>query len=751
MQLLLFELWEELRKPSFLYVLTIAVLLNGLLQYFSIYNSWIQPEDYRYAYQQLDLIPESDRRIILEEQLESISHRADHPLLLSRERGKEFPILSELLRQAEHIEDYPSYLEEVQVAAKQPSIAIFRDASEFSVLNAQKTADDFLVLKGTELQWVNGHGFEKATESALSDEIIVLLLYYFIGYPILKNKETGLFHFLRTTPLGRTTYILSRIFIALIFSGVFTLLIWGSNYWLSIAKYGEIDLSAPLQSLMGYGGSGVSLTIGSFWIRFLLLKMLIYFLISLLFLWLSITASSGIVLYFRSVLIGLISYFMLQFIPVHSKLEGLRYINLISFIGVTPNLKHYINLNLFGQPVGIHQLYPKVLVLLILILISVILWEFGNHPVSISFQPASHKFWIRWDRIGSIVLQEGYKLLISQRGLLVLLVLLLSQIWLYSVKDISLGEQELYYRSFMNRLSGYWNPDKTKWVREFDRQFEEQKRIRDSALLRFEKGEIAELEKNLTLAHTSAVLKRESAFQKVQSRLFYLADQYRLEGRVLPVVYEEGALRVFGLSRRGYQEDMISAVFLLVPMITVLPSYYMMEKRTGLDGLIRTTYNGRRIHRHRKRQVGVYFTVFSFVITASPELLFVAKNLGLPDLSLNAYGIPEIANLRALPIFLRLLLAYGIRLAMALIVLWSVQQLANHMDNLIKVQSILTGVYLLPIALHLMGMKWIDFFSFNPLFSGNLLLNGEGHWWLLYLVNVAFGLYCFDRVCKRRN
>ena len=117
--------------------------------------------------------------------------------------AKESALIQELYEENSKVSGYTDYLESVQKNKDSLSgISIFGSTENFSTRNTQKSAKDYDGLENTEIQWQPSRGISAAMENSVTDVLLLLGIFLFVGSLIAEEKEKGLFNITRGTKYG---------------------------------------------------------------------------------------------------------------------------------------------------------------------------------------------------------------------------------------------------------------------------------------------------------------------------------------------------------------------------------------------------------------------------------------------------------------------------------------------------------------------------------------------------------------------
>lgn len=358
-----------------------------------------------------------------------------------------------LLAQAEHLNGYGDYLDQVQEQARQlQATSIFgADQNSFTYRNILKTAADFAGCTAEHVQLGNDRALQDWLAFSLADwGLLAAVLLLVISF--LDERKKGLAAIVRTCPAGRGHLQLSRLLILLLYSAGMTLLLYYLPLGLSMCiDGGWEDWSRPIQSLAEFGRCTVQMSIREFLIRYFLVKTLCAFLLGVL-IWFALSFLARPQMVWLATAAGLVlEYLLYKLIPALSIFSPLREINVFSYVFAADLYTQYSNINFFGFPVGRREFLLGLLIFLAVglsiatILVLTRRFPFGNRD-------ALGKWIDHWNRGGDRMRKhlglygfEVYKFLfLSAGGLFLILGFLMTRNLICGTAAYLLEEDPIY-------------------------------------------------------------------------------------------------------------------------------------------------------------------------------------------------------------------------------------------------------------------------------------------------------------------
>ena len=262
-----------------------------------------------------------------------------------------------LLRQISYLSGYGDYLASIQANKESMlSLSIFNDPNSFSSRNIIKTAEEFGGLEGVSLELGADGAVDAFMGFAITDYLLLAVL-ALICISFLEERKKGLWSVVHASPHGRLRLALRRAGILFGISAVSVLLFYGTNLLLGFSLYGGLeDLGRAAQSVEVLGKLPLPCTVGQFLTQYMLLRIAVACFVALL-LWLLLTAINNVkytIIVAAGVLVA--EYSLYTFLPVQSFLNAFKYFNIFTYISLSDFYTNYLNIDLFGFPLGIRSI-----------------------------------------------------------------------------------------------------------------------------------------------------------------------------------------------------------------------------------------------------------------------------------------------------------------------------------------------------------------------------------------------------------
>lgn len=735
--------WRKLwLSPSFLGLAAALLFLNAILLCTRGTAGDVSPKVWREVWQKLSSFPEEERAPRVQKQYEKMKGR-----IFTADEYERIQALRKLNRQAAVLQSYEDWLEEIEERAKrQERISIFQREDPFSDRNARKTAEDFADLKGVSPVLINSGGFLAGISFAGTDGMVLGLLFYMALFWFYREKEQGLTALLLPQARGRTPLAAARLLALFLGSICVNLTFWGENLLLSCLQYGAPVWRSPIQSVEGYENCVLKMTVGEYLLLFLTCKILAAFLLALIFTFFCLCFRRSALIYLAA---GLLTGLSLALCQSGDGRFVFRYINLIPLIQVKPIFQTYFNLNLFSWPVNRIPLSLGAVAVLTVLFLAADLYGFGcQKPSSVNSKRKRREKTLPGFPRGGLLGQEVYKCLIMQKGLLMIMIFAALQCYLFFQEGEYPGADEIYYRQYMEQLSGPVTDGKLAWLRRENARLRSWEKTLEEGRRKYENHEMEEGEWNALLQTVQDNTRSSAAFSRVADRLTYLKEYGKNTGENPGFVYETGYEALAGLGEDGYAKDMEQGIWLLAISLALCSGIFTVEFSKDMIRLLGGTVRGRMETADRKILLLMVLSMLLFLMAYLPDLIKVIQTCGLPKLHASCGAIPSMASF-PMKLWQYLVLLYLLRYLFYVCILLMIAALSIWLRDTGKTLAVGSLLFIFPQVLRLLGITLADCVSFNAFLSGNLFLHyARGPLFLLAAVPVILGICAWRSIRK---
>ena len=708
-----FELQKVWRKGSFLSLMVLLLLLNVFLLWYVNRPAGDEPplSAYKAVCQDISDMTEQEKFAYISDLKERADGSGDS-LIYTDSPEKECTLIDELYEEISAVSGYDDYLASVQKNSSQlDGISIFRSPTSeenFGSRNIAKSAADHAGLSSENICWFPSKGMTMAVESRATDLLLLLSVFLFIGQLITEEKGKGLFAVTRSTKRGLWADMGARIAALLIHSSVVCLLLYGSNLIVAGSMAGIGKLSASLQSLAPYVESSFPISLGAFLTLGLITKIGAVFLLGLLLAACAVYSSHS----FMPQLIGIgflgLNWILYAFIPSYSHLNLLKHLSYFSLLRTDALFGTYFNLNIMGFPLGRTSCSLVLLAVLLSAGIAAVLllFRYGNR---LSMNRTSGYFHLPFHPHNSLFRHEGYKMLIANRGLLILLAFVILLGWNALGKNYTPSAGEQYYQSMMLSLEGELTEEKEAGIKaeqsRYDEAFAQMERIDQMVA----DGRISENAGDSMKEPWYSEVAFYPWFQRIQTQY----ERILSDGGVF--IYDTGYLYLFGQMDDDF---LINLLLISLCFSFAFANVMAMEDGKGLWGLLSATKLGRKRILVQKWMV---CSVVSVGVTLLPWLfrgISISSVYPMGEIWAGIQSIPQYREFPVnLPILWFLMLTVLSQLISTQLICAVVLLLSKWRKNYFQTLFLTLLLLAAPLVLAQMGISIMRWFSVWPLYG----------------------------------
>jgi type IV secretory pathway VirB3-like protein len=391
-----------------------AAALNIFLSVWSARNELIDPDSYKNLYTELQKLNDDNDKLAeyLKQRIDTISSEDYFTRIL----------YSQANAQLKKVSSYEAYLEGIDNRAeKMTAVSIFADKDSFAYRSILRTPPAYKHLKGIQPSFINSKPITAATDTIYTDILAFLLIFLITMLLVLNEKDRGLFALLRPTKSGRVQLLFAKILAIYTVCIVIFFLLYAGKYYISTILYGSCDLSNVIQSVEGFLGSTLEISIGGYLIIYAVTKVAAYFLIASFLTFLCIIAKSGLFVYVTVSAYTIVSSLFYVLIKGNSYLSILKYINPVCLIDTNILYENYLDLNFFGQPINLLKVGIIMLIFGNVLLVAANLFIFAKQKNLIFHDSRAVQWFFNHIHIkrrvsGSLWRFEAYKILIINKA-----------------------------------------------------------------------------------------------------------------------------------------------------------------------------------------------------------------------------------------------------------------------------------------------------------------------------------------------
>lgn len=634
-------------------------------------------------------------------------------LIYTDSLSQEIAFVNELFDAYQKVAAFPKYLDSV-VTTKNTlnSISIFKEAStdSFSSQNIIKSAQDYSVLSGCKTIWQVDKGIVIAMENRITDILLFLAVFLFVGSLITEEKEKSLFFITRATKNGLGLSISGKLGALLVHCTAIVGLMLGANLLFALVSTGIGNLSVSLQSFAPYVQSALPISLLEFLLLSAVTKVVLLFAFGATITTIAIISSRGFLSYMVGIGMLGISFIAYTFIPVYAAYVPLKYLNFWGIMRTEFLYGDYLNLNIAGHPLSVRMLSWIILgigcVVAVLVCVATFL---QTHQLTIKKE--TYSLLVHFHPHGSLLRHEAYKLLIANRGMLVLLCFALLLAYQGITQEYHVSGQEQYYQKLMLRLEGELSEEKIEIIQAEQTRFDEATEQITRIDLLVDDGQIDSRTADLMKQEWESVLAYYPVFERV-------LEQYKNVQNGGIFIYDTGYLYLFGKADNSF---LICLLLLSISMVLAFYNGISMEYSRKTWYLLGTTRCGKRAI---IRQKVVLVSLCAAVMAVLPWIfrtIGIMRAFPMSGLLTSVTNIPAFAHY-PIPMPLICFIIGMIVVQMLAVVCVGFATLAISAWRKNDIQALFFCLLLLvvPLVLKLMGFDFARWFSVYPIYVGGI-------------------------------
>lgn len=653
-------------------------------------------------------------------------------------------------------ESFYSYVEKtIKRADSMGNISVFGEMDSFSKSNLELTKQDFLKILDVKPVLFDDEYFIRFFDHSFT-HVFAFLAGIVITIVFIDEKKPGIRNIIFASKNGRCRLILYKISSLFLWSGLISLFFYGGTLLVSAYRYEQNLFDCfvyPIQSIRILMGIPWKINIGTFLLLFWIYRTISLF-ITMFLLWGAMFFVDNLMVSIECVgIIGLISYIIHILIPNNHPLNILHYGNLWYQITSNEFMTEYRNLNFFSNAVR-----KEIIVfatwgiwLLVLFCLSFFSSEY-KYPCK-SFNKAFDittklkvvvrtikRLYCKIQEKLSLQMVEFYKVLISQKGIIIFGVLILVIIYNTEYKEqLTTGSQKLFIE-FVNKYEGVPSEASKLELQELEVFLMELETGYVQAMEAFKKGEITE--KELWQWNTKYDLYESERYfiKAMQDYNVYLEELKDTRG------IEGWYVNLYSYNHLFKNKNRIVDIVLLLGIVLLCSGIFSYDKQYDMESMIRACKEGRTNHFKKKMWVCISLTCIIMVIATLFELsntmyLYNLSGLSAPVQSLSMLSfVPFQCSIGAF-----IVLLYLFKTLIVCFVGLFVTILAIFIKQ--KVCVAVAIVLCVPDLLSMIGIPLFENMSvIRVLSTAAFMIEGNSIWSVIWIM-IVLGIVAIVSVC----
>ena len=683
------------------------------------------------------------------EQKETLSHR---------ELNSYWQIYSKLLAEAAYITGFPAYLDEIQANAdKMSSVSLFAEEENFTYQNIQKTAEDYQKLNGLHLSFGMDRGLLAVTDFTEGDALLIVLAFLLCLFLFSEEESSGMLRLLRGEKKGRLPLAAAKLTalltVVLVLGAIYVTVIYG---WAE-SLYGFGDVTRPIQSMEAFAGAGSVISVKQYLCFSALSKIGTLMGTATFFAAVFILLRNSPVLTAVGCVLPLgLLWMFYEKMPDNALLNHVKYVNPFCFMNGLTLYGSYINLNIFSTPVSLRTLFLVVcpllaIVCLVISAVAFVYYRPGSGQVFLhAVWEKVSLLWRKRDKASGLFPEEGVKILLQGKVLLILAAAVLLGIIGLRQSNGGFDVDDLVYRKYIRQVEGPLTEESQKLLEEKQKDFENLPQAEAEYDRLYEQGRITKQEMQAGKQYLQTTLGLQQAgFEKV------LEDAAYAE--------ENGTWMTDQLTANAWlcdnSRELKDGLLLLAGAILCLTPIYTMDESRKMRPILRNTKKGRESLTFVKICWSLLILLILYLCVYVPEFVQLTETYGMPLWK---------ASLQSVKLFCRsglqmniltfYVMTHVIRLILLAAACLMILFIAVKVKKSLPAMAAAAILLLAPLVLQLQGIE-MRYFCFNNVFllpdsltNGKNLMADIANGTILLLIGCicCAGLFLDSRTHRRR-
>lgn len=553
-------------------------------------------------------------------------------LNLSEDELTALPIMIDNIRgQMSYTESYDVFISEMQTRAdQQSSFSVFAKPDSFSYKNIAKTPLDFAKVSNVVPIIGNNYAIETATQFALTDYCMLLIVLLMCIVMFSLEREKGLYSLVRSTKNGRTKTIINKLLVVISNTAGLGILFYVSNIFMCGFLFGFGDLSRPVQSSNVFMNCTIDISVLNYFVIWVLGKVIflcsVAAIISLLFVVVSSPAKSYIIL----ALAFIFEFSCSVFIKGNSIFGAFKYINIFYLLSGNNIFGVYQNVNLFSEPVNITTVFMVLVVAFLVIGIVCSCVAFSKLSFTNSSNILFEKIFARLNNFrkikGSVCIYNGEAYKHYKTSLAIVAVALLIVMAFLTLNDkltiLFTDPQESAYNTYMQTLEGELNDEKYEFI-ESEKQYFEELTQKQEAIYNDTSLSYDERERQLTSIQ-NILESKGSAFEDICFQVAFAENKAEIIGKPPALINEIVNKRLVLDTFREWKYFTL----LLAVVIFCTSNIFACEHKKSMINMLRTNKYGKSKLLFTKLTTVLITSILSFILIYLPYMINFIKTFG---------------------------------------------------------------------------------------------------------------------------
>lgn len=631
-------------------------------------------------------------------------------------------IYSQELEKRTYLNGYSAYLQDtIDKAESSAGISVFKNGFSQSAFEMLKS--DYAHLNSADLRQTNTIAYEKSVSNTITSILLVvfvcaccIILFY--------NKELNVDLVIRSCKNGRVQLYLNRFFSVCLLLVFTIILLYVENFLLYGWFYGyDIDWNASVQSASYFESYLYVLTFWQYLLVFIATNTAVFLVVFLaVYFIMNFSGEIGTTFLLITIVTGG-EYLLYISIPVYSPFSLFRGANIFSFINNDVWVQ-YGNYNLFSNAVRVTDLlYWSLAVVLIILFTSNMFFTAKVHTIRTKskVQLLIAHFTKKLGYVAAFLQEkcfscgyETYKLFVSQKFAIVLLVAVILFSGTYSFGGVELSPIDAYLKQFYTQYGGELTERAREEVATLRATDDVSNQKIEQAKIDFQNGTLSASDYLDVVNRSFLNSTQTQAVRQLEEQITYIDSQQAL-GRDAYLMNTVAYDNLIG--REAANSASTHIVLFLFVLLFLAYGLFSADKNKKLVCLLHSTPNGRNMLLRNKVLLVSELTFILYMAWTVFDLIYIGYYFGYDYPNAPVQSLEVFANFPfniSLTVFI--ILYFIFRFILLLAVMYLLVCLNAAFENRL---SLLVGfaLFLSPSLLGFLNLDLISNFSISNLLN----------------------------------
>lgn len=696
------EIKKLFSSKIFILMIISVFILNAYLMFRTSFSKENSISDYKKIYSEIKDMSDEEKLIYFDERISNSG------------KGIYFynwNIFYELAVECDNIVHYQDFIDNIDLQKKSmTSVSIFSEPDTFNYRNIVRTPEAYDKVRDVVPVFSISKGINIALDNSFSDVLCGIILLFSVSSLMITDREQGISKVIFPLKYGRSHLLFNKLLALALTVFMTVILIYFENLIIAASIYGPGDLSRPIQSLNGFLGCNLKISVAGYIVIYILFKSAALFTIGAVLSLIAVLTKNTVSFFSISSAVIVSEGLLYTLIHPFSVYSIFRNINLVAFTKTDEIFCNYRNINVFNYPIAVIP-SSVTAVILISVITSLLTSFIYAKKRNLEFKRIELKLnAVNENRVHSALYYTFYKSLFQQKGILITGIF----IFLFGFLNFSFIKKydvtDVYYQYYASELEGPIDLSTEKFIQKEEQHFAELIKRYDELI---ESNAGFSTEAN----DISKKLAPESGFKMIKER--YEIIKYKDNAQLF---YDTGYKRMLGAL--GYDDDMKYALVVMLMCIFLISPLIANDNKYQMQSVICSTTSGKKEYYKRNIFLAMLYGLISSLIWLSGYSTMIYQYYGFKGFSA---PVQCITSFNSFPVNLKvwqyIAMIYILRAASIIVSSMIMLYISCKSRNVTMAVLINFAIFAIPVIIYLFGADFMVNFGMNPWISANAVIN----------------------------